>query len=152
MERGHRARTSRTTAPAPAAPQLLPQHDPEARRRKSGPALRAFFRIAGVWELDGTQQRGLLGWPPSSTFHKWRSGSHGTLPYDVLVRVSLILGIFKALAILYPQERFADAWVRMPNTNPTFGGKPPIELMVSGGVDGLTRVRRLLDSRRGGWN
>ena len=32
------------------------------------------------------------------------------------------------------------------------GGKPALALMVDGGMDGLYQVRRLLDSRRGGWN
>jgi antitoxin Xre/MbcA/ParS-like protein len=40
----------------------------------------------------------------------------------------------------------------MPNSNPLFGGKPALTLMTDGGIDGLFRVRRLLDSRRGGWN
>jgi hypothetical protein len=34
-----------------------------------------------------------------------------------------------------------------------FGGEPPIALMTAdGGIDCLFRIRRLLDSRRGGWN
>jgi hypothetical protein len=32
------------------------------------------------------------------------------------------------------------------------GGKPPLELMIEGGIDGLHQVRRLLDARRGAWN
>jgi len=63
----------------------------------------------------------------------------------------LAVGIFKALHILYPD--FADRWIRLPNSNPLFGGRPPIEWMTAdGGMDGLYRVRRLLDARRGGWN
>jgi hypothetical protein len=37
----------------------------------------------------------------------------------------------------------------MPNTHPLFGGRPAIEAMVSGGIDALYRVRRLVDGRRG---
>jgi hypothetical protein len=32
------------------------------------------------------------------------------------------------------------------------GGKPPLKLMTDGAIDGLHRVRRLLDGRRGAWN
>jgi hypothetical protein len=60
-----------------------------------------------------------------------------------------VLGIYKSLHVLYPEARFADAWVRMPNANPVFGGRPPLTLMTEAGIDGLYRVRRLLDARRG---
>ena len=64
---------------------------------------------------------------------------------------ALLIGMFKALHILYPD--FADRWMRLPNSNPMFGSRPPIEWMTTdGGMDGLYRVRRLLDARRGGWN
>lgn len=131
--------------PAPAA--IRPE--PEARKRLSGPALRAFFRIAAAWRLSVLEQRALLGWPPSSTFHKYKSGSPGTLSFDTLTRLSLVLGIYKALQLLYPEPALADAWVRLPNTNVMFGGRPPLDLLVGNGIDGLYRVRRLLDGRRG---
>lgn len=132
-----------TPAPAPLRP------EPEARKRLSGPALRAFFPIAAAWDLSVVEQRALLGWPAASTFHKYKSGSPGTLSFDTLTRLSLVLGIYKALQLLYPEPSLADAWVRMPNTNEIFGGKPPLALMIDDGIDGLYRVRRLLDGRRG---
>lgn len=131
--------------PAPLA--LRPE--PEARKRLSSPALRAFFPIAAAWDLSVIEQRALLGWPAASTFHKYKSGSLGTLSFDTLTRLSLVLGIYKALQLLYPEPSLADAWVRMPNTNEMFGGKPPLALMIDDGIDGLYRVRRLLDGRRG---
>lgn len=136
--------------PAPVPLDL--RSDPEVRRRKSGPALRAFFNIAARWHLSVREAQGLLGWPAASTFHKYKKGDHGTLAYDTLVRISLVVGIYKALHILYPEAAFADRWVRMPNSNPHFAGRPPLALMVEGGIDGLYRVRRLLDARRGAWS
>jgi hypothetical protein len=135
-----------------AAGEMLPRPDPEVRKRLSGPALRTFFRIASAWGLSVTEQRGLLGWPAASTYHKYKSGEHGALSYDTLTRLSLLLGIYKSLEVLYPEPAFADAWVQMPNSNPLFGGRPPIALMIDAGIDGLYRVRRLLDARRGAWS
>jgi hypothetical protein len=129
--------------------ELAVRPDPETRRRLSGPALRAFFKIADSWGLSVSEQRGLLGWPAASTYHKYKTGDHGALAFDTLTRLSLILGIYKSLQVLYPEPAFADAWVRMPNTHPLFGGRPAIETMVSGGIDALYRVRRLVDGRRG---
>jgi len=132
-----------TPVPAPLRP------EPAARKRLTGPALRAFFPIAAAWDLSVNEQRALLGWPAASTFHKYKSGHPGTLSFDTLTRISLVLGIYKALQLLYHEPALADAWVRMPNTNDVFGGKPPLALMIDDGIDGLYRVRRLLDGRRG---
>ncbi len=145
-----KAKTPRRSEPAFTAPEVRPR--PEQRRALSGPALRTFFNGAAAWRLSVDQQRGLLGWPASSTFHKYKSGDHGTLSFDTLTRISLVIGIYKNLQVLYPEPALADEWVRLPNSHEHFGGLPPLAVMVDGGIDGLYRVRRLLDSRRGGWN
>jgi hypothetical protein len=135
-----------------AAAGVAARPEPEERRRLSGPALRTFFNIAAAWELSVNEQRALLGWPASSTFHKYKSGDHGTLSFDTLTRISLVIGIYKSLQVLYPEPAFSDRWVKMPNIHDLFGGRPALWLMTEGGIDGLYRVRRLLDGRRGGWN
>ena len=119
----------------------------------SGPAMRAFFNVAATWRLNNEEQRALLGWPPESTFYKYKAGQVGTLSYDMLIRISLVLGIYKGLRILYPEPDLADRWVvKLPNSNLLFGGSPALALMTANGIDGLYQVRRLLDGRRGGWN
>ena len=114
-----------------------------------GPALRAFFKLAEQWGLRISDQRRLLGDPPESTFYKWKRQQEGSLGRDVLERISYLLGIYKDLQILYPEPEFADRWVRLPNSHELFGGRPALSLMTAGGIDGLYRVRRLLDGRRG---
>jgi len=128
------------------------RRDPGVRRQMSGPAIRTFLNVADTWKLSIEEQRALLGWPPESTFYKYKSGQIGTLSYDMLMRISLVLGIYKNLQILYPERDLADRWIQLPNGNPLFGGKPAIALMTGAGIDGLYQVRRLLDARRGGWN
>ena len=140
----------RRASGTPLALELRP--DPEVRRRLSAPALRTFFNIASAWQLSVQEQRALLGWPAASTFHKYKAGEHGALTFDTLTRLSLVIGIYKSLQLLYPEPSFADTWPRMPNSHPLFGGRPALTLMTDGGIDGLFRVRRLLDSRRGGWS
>ena len=125
------------------------RQDPEVRRRLSVPALRAFFAIASGWQLRVAEQRALLGWPPPSTFHKYKSGDAGPLSFDTLTRISLVLGIYKSLQILHPEPAFADHWMRMPNTNAVFAGRAPIDFLADAGLDGLFQIRRLLDARRG---
>ena len=126
------------------------RHDPAVRKRMSAPAVRTFFNIARAWGLNVAEQRALLGWPASSTYHKYKTGDVGTLSFDTLTRISLVLGIYKALHILYPEAALADRWVKLPNANAMFGGRPALSFIVDGGIDALYQLRRLLDARRGG--
>lgn len=114
-------------------------------------ALRGFFQIAGAWGLTTTEQRILLGEPPRSTFFSWKKAPKTTLAKDTLERISYVLGIWKALRILIPDDRQALAWVKKPNDHPMFGGQPPLARMLQGRILDLADVRRLLDARRGVW-
>jgi len=138
----------------PRLPQIGPdrRRDPKVRREMSAPAMRTFFKIAEEWKLNTEEQRGLLGWPVTATFYNYKAGQVTILSYDTLERISLILGIYKDLQILYPEQGLADGWVKLPNSNRMFGGRPAISYMVDGGMDALFHVRRLLDARRGGWS
>jgi uncharacterized protein (DUF2384 family) len=120
------------------------------RKALSGPALRTFFRIAEVWQLNNDEQMTLLG-VERSTFFKWKREREGLMSRDTLERVSYILGIYKALHILLPNEQAAANWVRRPNTAPLFGGKSALDRMLSGKVSDLYVVRQYLDAQRGGW-
>ena len=114
----------------------------------SGPAMRSYFKVGETWKLTNNEQRALLGWPPESTFYKYKAGQAGILSFDTLMRISLVLGVYKDLHILYPEQDLADRWIKLPNANPLFGGQPALALMMDG-MDGLYQVRRLLDGRRG---
>jgi len=116
-----------------------------------GPALRAFFTIAERWQLRVADQRRLLGDPPESTFYKWKREREATLARDVLERISYVLGIYKSLQILLPDDARADAWIRRPNSATSFGGQSALERMLSGNVADLYVVREYLDAQRG-WN
>jgi hypothetical protein len=68
---------------------------------------------------------------------------------DLQDRLSLILGIYKALQILFPAPLQSDGWVRRPSSSPALGGRSALEVMLGGGVEDLYRVRRYLDAQRG---
>lgn len=115
----------------------------------SAAALRAFFRIAGLWSLKSAEQRTLLGSPPESTFFKWKRELQGSISKDVLERISYVLGIYKALQILFPDPARADAWIKKPNSAPLFGDQSALNRMLSGNVADLYVVRQYLDAERG---
>lgn len=120
-----------------------------SRRDLAGPALRAFFNIARKWDLSADQERRLLGSPGRSTYFRWKKDHAGAVPHDVIERISYILGIYKALHILFPDEVQADGWVKRPNDGPLFGGRSALERMLGGQVADLYVVRQYLDAQRG---
>jgi len=120
-------------------------------RTASGPALRAYFNIMEKWGLDVEQQMKLLGSPARSTFFLWKKDRNGHLSMDQLERVSYVLGIYKALHILLPDEEAADTWIKKENSAPFFGGRRALDRMLAGQVGDLYEVRKYLDAQRGGW-
>jgi hypothetical protein len=121
------------------------------RKSLSGPALRTFFRIAEGWGLSVEEQMKLLGLTNRATLYNWRKDKEVALPKDTLERISYIFGIFKALQILLPDEKAADAWVKRPNAAALFAGKSALDRMLAGQVADLYVVRQYLDAQRGGW-
>jgi hypothetical protein len=119
------------------------------RQRLSPSALKAFFNLMDRWGIRDEDARALLGGISNGPYYNWKKQPGRLLDSDVLTRISYLIGIFKALNILYG-EKLADEWVRLPNSNRIFGGKTPLEYMLSGGVPAMQIVRRLLDARRGG--
>ncbi len=139
----------------PAPPPLDPSRfAPANRRRLSGPGMRGFVGIADLWGLTEEERLLVLGLPSRSTYYGWvkaaREGSALTLPADTLLRISAVLGIHKALRILFATDAEALRWLRDPHAAMPFGGQPPIALLRGGTQDGLMLVRRFLDAARGG--
>jgi hypothetical protein len=119
------------------------------RRDLGAAGLRAFERIATAWGLTVNEQMCLLGIKSRSTFFKWRKDPAVQLPADMLERLSYLLGIYKALQLLFAEPASADAWLRRPNDAAPFGGRSALERMLSGQVADLYVVRQYLDAQRG---
>ena len=130
-----------------ATPDPVPARHVEVTTEKVAAAMRAFFRIAEAWGASNDEARVLLGQPARSTFYKWKRGEVGSVPHDTVQRMSYVLGIYKALQILFKAPARADAWVRKPNE--ALGGQSAVDRMLGGDVTDLAAVRRYLDAVRG---
>lgn len=120
------------------------------RERLTASALKAFVNIAGKWSLNEPQARGLLGGIASSTYHAWKTEPAGkSLNQDTLIRISLLIGIYKALNIYFGSP-WANRWVTLANRGPLFAGQTPLDFMLRNGQPGMLQVRRMLDAWRGG--
>lgn len=103
-----------------------------------------------MWNLSVGEQMALLGVTARSTFFKWKKDPGTVLTKDTAERISCVLGIYKALEILLPDESAAHEWVKRPNSAAPFGGRSALECMSSGQIADLYVVRQYLDAQSGG--
>jgi hypothetical protein len=112
-----------------------------------GAAKRAFFRIMEAWQVADDHARVLLGDPSRSTYYTYKRGEGGPLSADTLERVGYVLGIYKALQLLFANPQQADGWMKKPNA--AFGGRSALDHALGGKVVDLASVRSYLDAVRG---
>ena len=118
-----------------------------ARERLSGPGLKAFFNIAARWKMRDEDARALLGGVTNGPFYEMKRNPDRVLDTDRLMRISYVIGIFKALHILH-SRKLADEWVHLPTASDFYGEtRSP---MIRGGLPAMQPVRRLVDARRAG--
>ena len=119
------------------------------RRRLSSNAVRAFFNIMACWKIRDEEARQLLGGISNGAYYELKRGKGGVLGEDRLRRISYLVGIFKALGMLYRPE-LAERWMRLANRNRLFAGAAPVDYLIRGGLPAFAALRQLLDARRGG--
>lgn len=125
------------------------------RRSHEGKTLdkdkRAFqiaINILNVWGFSDPEKAIALGDIPIATFRLMKAGKMpNKLTTDRRTRVSLILGIHKALRILFLQDVHRLEWINNPNR--ALGEYSPKEVILSGSLVGMNDVRRYLDAARG---
>jgi hypothetical protein len=120
------------------------------RQQLSPDAVRTFFNIMERWRIRDVDACQLLGGMSRSAYYALKKEScDRELREDNLRRISYLVGIFKALNILY-SEKLADSWMQLPNSNPIFEGITPHQYLIKGGLPAFMMIRKLLDAQRGG--
>lgn len=112
-------------------------------------ALKAYSRIADHWSLTGREAAALADMSESTWKRAKKPGYAGELSRDQMLRLSAIVGIYKALE-LYFDPPLAQRWIKLPNGGPEFDGTRPIDAMIAGGLPKILRVRAYVDALRGG--
>lgn len=120
----------------------------------SSTAVKAILRIAERWGLTEQNVATLMS-VSLATVQRWKRALrdagrvNASLGPDGLDRASYMLGIYKALHILFPDSEQADSWIKRSNASTTFNGRSPLEQMLGGRMRDLQLVRRHLDGWRG---
>src|SRR5450631_2836892 len=137
-------------SPDPAGPRPWQTFADETDRTRLTPAaLEAVRNLAKAWSLTGNEMAALLG-VSASTWDRIKGDAWGqALSQDQLTRASAMIGLFKALHLLFA-DTMADRWIRLRNSGPLFANRTPIATMVEGGIPVMIEVRRYVDALRGG--
>jgi uncharacterized protein (DUF2384 family) len=109
---------------------------------------RAAVNLFRLWGVTDEQAAVLLDLP-RRTFARWKAGEIGRIGRDGKARLSNLMGIHKALRIIFREPARGYAWIKKPNE--AFGGRSALDVMLGGELTDLMRVRRYLDAERGGW-
>ena len=109
---------------------------------------RAAVRLFAHWDITDEQAATLLDMPVRS-YGRWKAGDLGRIDRDGKARLSNLLGIHKALRIIFEDAPRGYRWIKAPND--AFAGRSALEVMLGGELTDLMRVRRYLDAERGGW-
>ena len=109
---------------------------------------RAAMALFGRWKLTDEQAAILLDLP-LRTYRRRKAERTGRFDRDGKARLSNLMGIHKALRIVFREPERGYAWMRKPNA--AFGGGAALDVMLNGDLTDLMRVRRYLDAERGGW-
>lgn len=109
---------------------------------------RAALNLFRLWEITDEEAAILLDMP-LRTYRRWKAGEIGRTNRDGKARLSNLVGIHKALRLIFREPQRGYAWIKAPND--AFGGKSALSVMLGGELTDLMRVRRYLDAERGSW-
>lgn len=110
---------------------------------------RAFVNLATVWDLTDEQAAILMGDISVRTFRRWKVGGLGRAGVDTAARLSNLMGIHKALRLLFKEPQRGYGWIKRDND--VFDGASALQVMLRGQITDIMRVRRYLDAMRGPW-
>ena len=109
---------------------------------------RAVLNLFRHWQITDEQAATLLD-QPLRTYRRWKAGRPGRIGRDGKARLSNLMGVHKALRVIFREPQRGYAWIKAPNA--AFGGRTALDVMLGGELTDLMRVRRYLDAERGAW-
>jgi uncharacterized protein (DUF2384 family) len=109
---------------------------------------RATLNLFRLWDVTDDQAATLLDLT-KRTYARWKAGDTGRISRDGKARLSNLMGVHKALRIVFSDAARGYAWVQTGND--AFGGRSALDVMLGGEITDIMRVRRYLDAERGAW-
>lgn len=114
-----------------------------ATDRQATAMFRATLNLFDRWRVTDAEAATLLDLPVR-TYRRWKAGNAGRMGRDGKARLSNLMGIHRALRVIFVDPRRGYEWMRVSNA--AFEGRSALEVMLGGELTDLIRVRRYLDA------
>ena len=111
-------------------------------------AFRVAVRTLNAWGYSADEMARVLALNPAQ-FQRYRATGlpEETANSDLITRVSLVLGIERALKLLLAEESDIQNWLNRPSKAPLFKKATPKSIMMNGQLGEIRKIHKYLD----GW-
>lgn len=103
--------------------------------------LEAYGPITAQWGLSAKEAAALVGLSEADMARAHDPHEITSLTEDQTLRLSAVLGIYKALGT-YFEDPIARLWMTRANAGPLFAGARPVDVAIEGGLPALLEIRR----------
>jgi hypothetical protein len=121
-------------------------------QRRNAVGLRQVCSIARQLDLRADELGALLIATPED-LETWLAQAETdgllTCTPETVERISLLLGIWRCLVVLFPAPANRGHWLRAANTAEAFKDQSPLNIALSSGLQGLRLVRDYLEHQCG---
>lgn len=116
----------------------------------AGTGLKSALRILAKWNATADQVQGVLR-ISKPAYYKYRQAPEAaSLTADQIERISYLLNIHASLRIIFENPENVYGFMAMPNDNPYFNGRSPLEIISTGNFGALYETYKRIDALRGG--
>jgi uncharacterized protein (DUF2384 family) len=112
--------------------------------------LKVVFRILEKWGCSPEQVQAILNISRPSYYNYRQDPGRASLNKDQVERLSYISNIHAHLRTIFDNPKNVYGFMSMPNDNPFFNGRSPLDIISTGHFAALYETAKRIDALRGG--
>lgn len=124
------------------------KHAKPSKTAQAIAGFKAAINILGNWGCTSEQIQNILAMSKSTYYKNLKAPNKVTLNPDQLERISYLLNIHAALRVIFSNPENLYNFMSMPNQNPYFKGRPPLEMIATGRFAALYETAKRIDALR----
>ncbi|MGF7054754.1 uncharacterized protein (DUF2384 family) [Bosea sp. OAE752] len=105
-------------------------------------AVRAVIRLFKRWGVPDRDALRILRPLPRAAYRRWKHDEIDAIDHELGVRLSVLISIHMGLRLFFKEPSRGYRWVKAPNA--VFNGRRPLDLMMTGNLRLLLRLRAYL--------
>lgn len=117
---------------------------------KASVGLKTVLNILAKWGCNNEQIQHIIKVSRAALYKYRDDPSSAKLSDDQMERLSYILNIHSSLRLVFSNPENVYGFMKMPNNNPYFEGRAPLDIISTGSFSSLYEVFKRVDTMRGG--